>query len=524
MSNETGLVTKLKIALALLAVFVACPVAALLWSSAAKDSGAAVSQGATATPSWLEPTGSGLPTSVLSNVPPPTGIPTIVYDYENIWPPEPGGAGDSPHPDNANMPWGPDVPAVPGYPPQPGSLPTPTVYPGTAGPSVTPALTAMPGATGTTAPGAPSTTTPSASGPSATPLPSGSTSTPVPASPGAPSPTAPVNQPQATATAGSGQPGNPTATSPATSPGGPAPTQGPGGPGNPTATSPASGPGGPAPTQGPGRPAATPTRRPPFPTPNTPPNIPTWTPPPRTPWPTSSPGPGGPTPNPATPVPTVTPAAPGATPTLGDTIVLATPQPTAPTPIPGWEKTNEGTGFFGKYNPFKIFTRSKTSCSVKVNGQMAPIDCSQADIPPNLTDPDTGWDGGSDDGSGPGDPGISDGSDTDIPSGSYHEERVKISWYWPPLGGTNCGVWQNGQCVSRMASGARWQDWVGRAIACPPQWKFGTKVVLPNGSVWTCMDRGGAIHYNGGITWIDLLTNHTPYPFGTVVKVRIYSK
>ena len=33
---------------------------------------------------------------------------------------------------------------------------------------------------------------------------------------------------------------------------------------------------------------------------------------------------------------------------------------------------------------------------------------------------------------------------------------VRISHYWPPLGGTNCLNYKNGECVSRMANGDRY--------------------------------------------------------------------
>ncbi len=99
---------------------------------------------------------------------------------------------------------------------------------------------------------------------------------------------------------------------------------------------------------------------------------------------------------------------------------------------------------------------------------------------------------------------------------------VRLSHYWPPLGGTNCSRWRAGQCVSRMASGAAWQDWIGRAAACPGAWPFGTLIVLPGGEQFTCMDRGGAIVFGmDGIPWVDLLVEVPPVPFGTVIGVLV---
>jgi hypothetical protein len=100
--------------------------------------------------------------------------------------------------------------------------------------------------------------------------------------------------------------------------------------------------------------------------------------------------------------------------------------------------------------------------------------------------------------------------------------RARISHYNPALGGVNCSNFVNGQCLSRMASGARWERWVDKACACPAQFQFGTRFILPDGSEWTCMDRGGKIVTEpGGAVWLDLLTSHTKYTYGQVVTVEV---
>jgi hypothetical protein len=102
--------------------------------------------------------------------------------------------------------------------------------------------------------------------------------------------------------------------------------------------------------------------------------------------------------------------------------------------------------------------------------------------------------------------------------------RAKISWYWPPLLGPNCAVVKNGQCVSRMASGQPWQKWVGRAVACPSEFPFGTEFLI-NGKRWVCLDRGGAIkRVNNNTIWLDMLTSKPQYKFGTVVDVTVIKK
>ena len=98
---------------------------------------------------------------------------------------------------------------------------------------------------------------------------------------------------------------------------------------------------------------------------------------------------------------------------------------------------------------------------------------------------------------------------------------IRYSWSWPPLGGPNCSRFVNDRCVSRMASGLRWEDWVGKAVACPKAWPFGTKVHL-DGREWTCQDRGGKIICgNDGSCWVDFLVAEPAYKYGTVLEVHV---
>jgi len=104
--------------------------------------------------------------------------------------------------------------------------------------------------------------------------------------------------------------------------------------------------------------------------------------------------------------------------------------------------------------------------------------------------------------------------------------QVRLSHYWPPYLGTNCGrIGQAGAdstyCVARTASGERWEDWIGRGAACPPEFPFGTVIMLPGGERFTCIDRGGKIKTVDGVPWIDLLVFRPPVPYGTLVEVRV---
>jgi len=103
--------------------------------------------------------------------------------------------------------------------------------------------------------------------------------------------------------------------------------------------------------------------------------------------------------------------------------------------------------------------------------------------------------------------------------------KVRVSYYWPKLGGPNCSYFVHGQCLSRMASGKPWQNWKNKAIACPPEWSFGTRIIIKD-QIWTCMDRGGKIVFEGGIPWIDLLTPKPPswYRYGKIVEAVLIPK
>lgn len=58
------------------------------------------------------------------------------------------------------------------------------------------------------------------------------------------------------------------------------------------------------------------------------------------------------------------------------------------------------------------------------------------------------------------------------------------------------------------------------AIACPVELEFGTKIIV-EGREWVCLDRGGAIVYDGYAYWIDQLTASPEYPFGTIVEATM---
>ena len=97
---------------------------------------------------------------------------------------------------------------------------------------------------------------------------------------------------------------------------------------------------------------------------------------------------------------------------------------------------------------------------------------------------------------------------------------VKLSYYKPQLGGTNCSRFVNGVCISNMANGEAWLPYYNKnTIACPSQFSFGSQIVI-YGEVYTCRDRGGAIVLSDGSYWVDVLGDPIA-PFGTVADAII---
>jgi len=98
--------------------------------------------------------------------------------------------------------------------------------------------------------------------------------------------------------------------------------------------------------------------------------------------------------------------------------------------------------------------------------------------------------------------------------------QIKVSRYWPPLGGTNCSSWNGEICTSKMASNERWEYYVDRAVACPDELPFWTKVYVFD-QEWLCLDRGGKIDKINNVYWIDFLSEKTYQPYGSLADAKI---
>jgi len=159
------------------------------------------------------------------------------------------------------------------------------------------------------------------------------------------------------------------------------------------------------------------------------------------------------------------------------------------------------------------------SCEIMMNGKMTQVDCHEWGLDKYALI--SGQSGSASSSNGSNQSGNTNRPSIPAAAGTQLDEIIRISYYNPALGGTNCGSWVNGTCVSNMAVGLPWKPWVGKAVACPQDWPFYTRVIIPDGTEWVCLDHGGAIKYVNGTTWIDFLNYYPPYPFGSLVKAKI---
>jgi len=111
------------------------------------------------------------------------------------------------------------------------------------------------------------------------------------------------------------------------------------------------------------------------------------------------------------------------------------------------------------------------------------------------------------------------------PGLEWETMTIRISYYWPPLGGINCDTNPDGspEC-EQMANGERWDNQVGQVVACPVEIPLGTLIKI-NDRVLTCKDRGGEIVQNSdGSYWIDVLYPSMPwgYKYGDYVQAFIW--
>lgn len=111
---------------------------------------------------------------------------------------------------------------------------------------------------------------------------------------------------------------------------------------------------------------------------------------------------------------------------------------------------------------------------------------------------------------------------------------VRLSYYWPPLGGTNChpNNWVPnadgarspdgylGRCVS-LLMGENWRTWDRIGAACPPSIPLRSRIWIDGlQKSFYCVDRGGAVEdLPDGTRFIDILQDFAPwYPKASKIK------
>lgn len=105
----------------------------------------------------------------------------------------------------------------------------------------------------------------------------------------------------------------------------------------------------------------------------------------------------------------------------------------------------------------------------------------------------------------------------------WQEVSLRLSYYFPPYGGINCDVVDGQEECLHIANGEFFYENIGLAVACPPEWEFGT-IVQVGDRFYECKDRGGAIVKEDGYYWIDILYPWMPggYAWGQIIQGWIF--
>lgn len=105
---------------------------------------------------------------------------------------------------------------------------------------------------------------------------------------------------------------------------------------------------------------------------------------------------------------------------------------------------------------------------------------------------------------------------------SFFDANIRLSYYWPPLGGINCDQVNGVDECETTAMGESWKPYIGWGAACPAEFPIGSIIQLGD-LYFYCMDRGGAIKKENGYYWIDILYSKMPFNnWGDVVAGRVF--
>ena len=112
-----------------------------------------------------------------------------------------------------------------------------------------------------------------------------------------------------------------------------------------------------------------------------------------------------------------------------------------------------------------------------------------------------------------------------VPTPIGRTYRLRLSHYWPALGGTNCHAteWVDGKCNTQLA-GKPWLEWAGIGAACPKEIPAGTEIsIAALGRSVICVDQGGAIEVVAdGSFFIDLIQREGFFLPGVEVIKDLY--
>jgi hypothetical protein len=100
--------------------------------------------------------------------------------------------------------------------------------------------------------------------------------------------------------------------------------------------------------------------------------------------------------------------------------------------------------------------------------------------------------------------------------------KVKMTHYWPPLGGENCWWFYEGYCHSPMKSSVPWETLIEIAAACPPHWLGGVVEIPEIGRRYLCLDTGDKVVCEDNVCIVDVLTDKR-YPWdGLIYDAVVY--
>jgi hypothetical protein len=100
--------------------------------------------------------------------------------------------------------------------------------------------------------------------------------------------------------------------------------------------------------------------------------------------------------------------------------------------------------------------------------------------------------------------------------------KVKMTHYWPPLGGENCWWFYEGYCHSPMKSSVPWETLIEIAAACPPHWLGGVVEIPEIGRRYLCLDTGDKVVCEDNVCVVDVLTDKR-YPWdGLIYDAVVY--